>query len=78
MADWKDFQKALTKAARLVILMALKMAGTMGMLKVLGGMMANLKASRKPKDCQKDCCLVHCLGILRAWTKVDWREILMA
>ena len=44
MADWKDFQMALTKAARLVILMALKMAGTMGMLKVLGGMMANLKA----------------------------------
>ena len=90
MADWKDFQKALTKAARLVILMALKMAGTMGMLKELRRMISNLKASKKLKDCQKDCCLVHYLGTLRelkmagtmgilmAWTKVGWREIQMA
>ena len=63
------------------------MAGTMGMLKELGCMMANLKASKKLKDCQKDCCLVHYLGTRRAlkkvemrgtqmaWTKVGWREI---
>ena len=67
--------------------MALKMAGTMGMLKELRRMISNLKASKKLKDCQKDCCLVHYLGTRRAlkkvemrgtqmaWTKVCWREI---
>ena len=67
--------------------MALKMAGTMGMLKELRRMISNLKASKKLKDCQKDCCLVHYLGTRRAlkkvemrgtqmaWTKVGWREI---
>ena len=70
--------------------MAWKMAEMMGMLKVLGGMMANLKAPKKLKDCLKDYCLVHYLGtlmalkmagmmgILMAWTKVGWREIQMA
>ena len=67
--------------------MALKMAGTMGMLKELRRMISNLKASKKLKDCQKDCCLVHYLGTRRAlkkvemrgtqmaWTKVGWRKI---
>ena len=67
--------------------MALKMAGTMGMLKELRRMISNLKASKKLKDCKKDCCLVHYLGTRRAlkkvemrgtqmaWTKVGWREI---
>ena len=70
--------------------MALKMAGTMGMLKELRRMISNLKASKKLKDCQKDCCLVRYLGTmmalkkvemrgaLMAWTNVYWREILMA
>eukprot|EP00956_Cyclotella_meneghiniana_P010594 scaffold14724_cov42-Cyclotella_meneghiniana.AAC.1 len=63
------------------------MAGTMGMLKELGCMISNLKSSKKLKDCQKDCCLVHYLGTRRAlkkvemrgtqmaWTKVGWRGI---
>ena len=46
--------------------MALKTVVTMEMLKVTGHMMANLRASKKLKDCQKDCYLVHYLGTQRA------------
>eukprot|EP00956_Cyclotella_meneghiniana_P012904 scaffold18429_cov88-Cyclotella_meneghiniana.AAC.1 len=54
------------------------MAGTMGMLKELGRMTANVKASKKLKDCQKDCCLVHYLGTRRALKKVEMRGTQMA
>ena len=41
-------------------------------------MTANLMASKKLKDCQKDCYLVHCLGTLRALKKVEMMGTLMA